>query len=91
MMAGTPVIAYKGGGYLETVVDPSTGSGRFATGVFVEELTIEKVKEGMRRVEMGKFGREGIIAHAEMFSKERFLREISKLVEREWEKKRGIK
>ncbi|MEK7186174.1 MAG: glycosyltransferase, partial [Patescibacteria group bacterium] len=34
MGVGTPVIAYRSGGVLETVVDPSAGSGQAATGLF---------------------------------------------------------
>ena len=48
MAAGTPVIAYKNGGYLETVIEGKTG-------VFFEELTVESLTKAVQRFEsLGK-------------------------------------
>jgi glycosyltransferase involved in cell wall biosynthesis len=71
MAAGTPVIAYKGGGYLETVVEGKTG-------VFVEEATVGSLVGVLR--EMGvvskKIKTEDCRKQARKFSKERFKEEI---------------
>lgn len=78
MLCGTPVIAYKGGGYLESVVDgktgvyfnePKTGSLGMAINKFIE---LEK---------KGAFDPRFIKKHAEKFSKERFKKEILNFVE----------
>jgi len=44
MMAGTPVIAFPGGGYTETVIDGKTG-------VFARSLTVDGVIDAIRRFE----------------------------------------
>jgi len=67
MGAGTPVVAYRGGGYLETVIEGKTG-------VFVEEATTKGVIRGIRDLrEIGeKIRREDCRKQAEKFSRERF-------------------
>lgn len=81
---GVPVIALAQGGVLETVVDPSAGSGR-ATGVLFDEPTVESLVEAMGR--FGKLGKSGgklkqqCIAQAKKFSKGRFQRELQEFVE----------
>ncbi|MGB9637381.1 MAG: glycosyltransferase, partial [Microgenomates group bacterium] len=44
MAVGTPVIAFRGGGYLETVIEGKTG-------VFVEEASVKGVVKGIRNFE----------------------------------------
>lgn len=78
MMMGTPVIAYRGGGYVETVVDGKTG-------VLVDELSIEGVKGGIARIQDSGFKIQDIKRQAEKFSKERFVREMRELVDKEYE------
>lgn len=82
MMAGTPVVAYWGGGYQESVIEGETG-------VFVNELTTAAVKQGMERITDFQFSISKIQNHAQKFSKERFMKEVKQLVETEWEKKRA--
>jgi len=74
MMAGTPVIAYRGGGYLETVVEGKTG-------VFVEELSAEAVTQAMEKIEKKDWDAKAIKKHASKFSKDRFVREVRGFVE----------
>jgi len=76
MAFGTPVIAYRGGGYLETVVEGKTG-------VFFNEATVTGVVEGIEKFEKikGKIKAENCRKQAEKFSKERFKKEIKKFVE----------
>jgi glycosyltransferase involved in cell wall biosynthesis len=82
MMVGTPVVAYRGGGYTESVVEGKTG-------VFVEDLTVKAVCGGIEKIEDRRWKREEIQQQAEKFSKERFVGEMRVLVDREWEKKRA--
>ena len=48
MAAGRPVIAFRGGGYLETVVDG-------VTGVFYDEPTVESLIKTMEKFKSLKF------------------------------------
>jgi len=82
MMAGTPVIAYAGGGYLETVKDGKSG-------LLVKELTVGGVIQGMRAFETMKWDRMAIQRWAHTFSKERFLKEVRELVTHEYAKLKG--
>lgn len=73
MMFGTPVLAYKGGGYVETVV-----SGE--TGVFVEGLGVKEIGEGIKKMEETKWNKQTIISWAKKFGREKFEKEIRKIV-----------
>lgn len=79
--AGTPVIAYGRGGVTESVVPGETG-------LFFHEQTPEALAATVLEFERKArvFSVERIRGNAERFSKERFKREFSELVEREWEK-----
>lgn len=77
MMAGTPVIAYRGGGYIETMIEGKTG-------VFVDELTSSAVVEAMEKLKKIDIDPKEIIKHAKKFSKERFIKEIRGFVEAQW-------
>ena len=76
MAAGTPVIAFYGGGFKETVVDGETGI--FVNGT--DEATLEAA---MKRFNKIKWNREKLVARAKLFSKEKFVdnikREIAKV------------
>jgi glycosyltransferase involved in cell wall biosynthesis len=74
MMAGTPVIAYRGGGYVETVIDGKTG-------VFIDELTASAVVEAMEKLQDTSYKPQAIKKHAQKFSKDRFVREMRGFVE----------
>lgn len=75
MIYGKPVIAYGVGGARETVQEPETG-------VFFMEQTPESLNQAIDRLEDMRFDREVIKARARQFSRDRFKREISELVER---------
>ena len=79
--AGTPVIAYGRGGVTESVVPGETG-------LFFHEQTPEALAATVLEFERKArvFSVERIRGNAERFSKERFKREFSELVEREWER-----
>ena len=72
--AGTPVIAYRAGGALDTVID-----GR--TGVFFNKQDKESLTRAVKRFRRIDFDRQAIIKNAARFSKERFKKEFRKLIE----------
>lgn len=74
MACGTPVIAYFGGGYKETVIDGKTG-------VFFDQLTVDSLVEAIRQFERTKIKPEDCKKQAEKFSKERFKKEIQAFVQ----------
>jgi glycosyltransferase involved in cell wall biosynthesis len=70
---GTPVIAYKNGGYLEAV-EPGK------TGVFFEQLTPEGLWEGIQKFNKMKWDRQVIMKNAQKFSKDNFVKGIKKYI-----------
>ncbi|MAF14180.1 MAG: glycosyl transferase [Parcubacteria group bacterium] len=79
MAAGRPVIAYAAGGACETVVDKKTGK-------FFDEQTWEALADAIVRFKPEDFKPEEVKNYAQQFSEERFKKEITNLVEAEWEK-----
>jgi len=77
MASGRPVIAYKRGGAMETVVDG-------VTGLFFNEQTIDSLAEALKNFDKTKFNPEIIKQHAEKFSVARFKSEISEYIEESW-------
>jgi len=73
MAVGTPVIAYKSGGVLETVIDSETG-------ILFDKPTVESVIKAIKKFEKTKIKPEDCINQAKKFSKERFKREIKEFV-----------
>lgn len=72
-MCGAPVLAYRGGGYVESVVEGKTG-------VFVDELKMEAVAAGMQKIQNSKFKIQDLKRQGGKFSKERFKKEMRKYV-----------
>lgn len=74
--AGTPVIALRKGGYLETVVEGKTG-------IFFDELTEESLTDVIHRFnDSNRFNLKDLRKNAEKFSQERFKDQILELVEK---------
>jgi glycosyltransferase involved in cell wall biosynthesis len=71
--AGKPVIAFAGGGALETVVDG-------VTGVFFDRQDTESVVDAIRRCEHVDTGPERIAARAARFSTERFREDLCQTI-----------
>lgn len=82
MMNGTPVIAHRSGGVLETVIEPSASSGQGATGLFFNEFSVESLNNAIKKFERTKFDSSQIAKHAQKFSRERFEKEIKEFVSR---------
>jgi glycosyltransferase involved in cell wall biosynthesis len=71
--AGCPVIAYKNGGALDTVIDGKTG-------VFFEEQNKLNLIDAVNRFQQLSFKKKDLIDNARRYSKERFKREFLKIV-----------
>ena len=72
---GTPVIAYKGGGYLETVIEGKTG-------IFFDEYNVESLIKAIKSIKAIKFNKKEMQKQAEKFSKEKFIKEINHVIAR---------
>jgi glycosyltransferase involved in cell wall biosynthesis len=71
---GTPVVALGRGGAVETVI-PGT------TGMLVDDASAPAFADAIARATQTSFDPAAIRVHAERFSRERFVREISELIE----------
>ena len=72
--AGTPVIAIKAGGYLESVIEGKTGI------FFSAENPVQSLMEVLQIFDPSKFKAEDCRKQAEKFSKDRFKKEILDLI-----------
>lgn len=72
---GKPVIAYKKGGALETVIEKKTG-------IFFPSQTVKALKQALLSFETQRFQADAAKAQAARFNNERFRREFLSLVER---------
>jgi glycosyltransferase involved in cell wall biosynthesis len=70
---GRPVVALGRGGALDTVIDGDTG-------VLVADTTVESLEAGLRRAAATPWNSARIRAHAETFSRRRFVSEIEQVV-----------
>jgi len=77
MAAGRPVIAYRGGGAVETVVDGETG-------VFFERQDAQSLMEAVRDFDAGRFDSRSLRKHAEDFNASVFKQRISRFVNTAW-------
>lgn len=75
MAAGTPVIAFNGGGFRESVVDGKTG-------ILIDSRDEETIGAAIRKLDRIKWSREALQTQARKFSKERFETEIHRFVEK---------
>ena len=78
--AGTPVIAFNGGGFKESVIDSSAGSGQVATGILIDDTDEETLRRAIESFNKVKWDKEKIQNQARKFSKERFKKEIKKFI-----------
>ncbi|MBU0572748.1 glycosyltransferase [Patescibacteria group bacterium] len=75
MMVGTPVIAFRGGGYLESVIEDKTG-------IFFDEASTDSLITAIKKFEKSKIKSEDCIKQAKKFSKERFKKEIKLFIKK---------
>lgn len=76
---GCPVIAYRGGGYLETVIPGKTG-------IFFDRLTVDSLVYTLQHFDKVKWDKKLISRYAQKFSKERFKKEILAFMEQKLQK-----
>ncbi len=81
--AGKPVIAYKRGGALETVINGKTG-------LFFEELKVEDLKLALNKFKRLKFKPSVCREHAQNFSKSLFIKKFKAFVEAKWQRFKKI-
>ncbi len=74
MASGTPVIAHRSGGVKETVLENKTG-------IFFNDLSVESLIQAIKKFESRKFSEKECRSWAVKFSKDRFMKEIKKLIE----------
>ncbi len=74
--AGAPVIAFKAGGALDTVIEGKTG-------VFFDKQETESLVKAVRKFNKLSFNQKDLINNANRFSKERFKREILRATKHE--------
>ena len=75
MASGTPVIAVRAGGFLETVVERKTG-------LFFDQATPQSLMEVLKNFEPGRYMAEDCRKQAEKFSQKKFKEEILALIEK---------
>jgi len=78
MASGRPVIAYKKGGALETVIDGVTGK-------FFKNQTVEGLMDAVLKFNLSKINPQKIREHAEKFSKKQFKKDIKDFVQKRLE------
>lgn len=71
--AGTPVIAFNGGGFKESVIEGKTG-------ILIDEISEKSLKEAINKIESTKWKKEDLIGNAKRFSKDRFKKEMLQFV-----------
>jgi glycosyltransferase involved in cell wall biosynthesis len=74
MLMGTPVIAFNGGGYKETVIDGKTG-------LLFDDYSINGLIKAIKEFEDLKIDPKDCISQAQKFNKERFKKEIKNFIE----------
>lgn len=74
--AGTPVIAYRAGGALDTVVEGVTGE-------FFDEQTSESLAKVLKNFNYKLYNRQSILENAQKFSNQTFQKNIQKITKRE--------
>jgi len=83
MACGTPVIAYKKGGVLETVKENETG-------IFFSEQTPESLNETIEKFEKLHFDYKKIRAYTKKFDSSIFKEKFNDFVEEKWKGKRRV-
>src|SRR3989338_3476178 len=75
MASGTPVIAYRKGGAVETVVEGLSGE-------FFDEQSWEELADHLIRFDASKYDAHKIKAHAEKFNEEKFVEKMREITKR---------
>lgn len=73
MLMGTPVIAFRGGGYLETVIDGKTG-------IFFDQPTVESLSKAISKLETSNIKSADCITQAQKFAPSVFIKKIKSII-----------
>ena len=73
--AGTPVIAFNGGGFCESIKDGQTG-------ILINDTDVETISQAIKRFNKINWKKEKLQSWAKKFSEERFKREIKEFVDK---------
>lgn len=76
--AGRPVIAFSGGGALDTVIPGKTGE-------LFDEMTVDSLAAVMQRFDPARYNPEVIRAHALKFDTAVFIQQVTDFVDKAWE------
>lgn len=78
MASGRPVLAYNKGGATETVIDQKTG-------ILFNEQSVESLAQAMKDLEKLQLSPQEIQKHAHQFSVESFQKQLTHIVNTQWE------
>lgn len=78
LASGTPVIAYKAGGVLETINEK--------VGLFFEEQSVDSLCRAVEEFNIGDFDRQLLIMRAEEFSRKKFIKNMQAIIDEELSK-----
>ncbi len=76
---GKPVIAYRAGGALETVIE-NLPSGQGKTGLFFDNQTVESLIDAIKKLDKMKIDSKDCKNNAAAFSKENFIKNFKQIV-----------
>lgn len=82
MAAGTPVIAFNGGGFRESIID-------CVTGILIDDIDEETIGKAIKRFNKIKWDKKRLQEQAMKFSKGRFIKEIIRFVESKYRGRQG--
>jgi glycosyltransferase involved in cell wall biosynthesis len=77
MASGCPIIAYRKGGALETIIDEQTG-------IFFPEQTVDSLIDAVKSFEKLSFDRQKIIAHTTQFDQQHFNKNFLEFIGNAW-------
>ena len=78
---GTPTIAYRAEGYLESVVEDNLPA-QAGTGLFFDELTTNSIARAINKSEKIKWDKDVIRNHAKKFNAEIFEKEVRSIIQK---------
>lgn len=82
MAHGTPVLAYKAGGHLETVKENITGE--FFNSLDPHKMAVS-INKFHKHIENGMYKKNDLVKTSKEFSKERFIEQFKKFVMEKWD------
>jgi len=71
--AGTPIIAFNGGGFKESIIDG-------VTGILINDTDEESLRKAINSFARINWDKKKIQENAKQFSKERFVRELNQFI-----------